>query len=178
MKGIQEVGNAEALVGIVPLVPTLPFGEVEWRERHVGSPHKDTETAYLRSIYGELDYGTVANELLPNTTDLGKKPEWFALMRWVMRELKLASLGRVMFVKLKAGGTVTPHEDSGDYCKRYNRYHIPITTNEHCAVASGADEVVHMEVGKIYELANKQTHSAWNYGVTDRIHLIVDGIPL
>lgn len=97
-------------------------------------------------------------------------------MRWLQKELRLAVLGRVMFVELTPKGFIESHVDSGEYCANYNRYHLPVTTNQHCAHMVG-DVASHMEVGNIYQIANKQTHCAWNYGTTPRIHLIFDAIP-
>ena len=58
-----------------------------------------------------------------------------------------------MLVKLKAGGKIPLHIDSGEYFDRGRRIHIPLQTNRKVVFHLG-DRKFHMKKRIIYELDN------------------------
>jgi hypothetical protein len=63
------------------------------------------------------------------------------------------------------------------FSNRTRRYHIPLITNDLSMFTNG-DTVLHMGVGECWEINKSNLHSVTNPGEEDRIHLIVDMIPV
>lgn len=162
----------------VEKVENLDWEEVTWRQDAPDTPHKDTQTVYLRTVK-KVTPDEVFNGTDVVTTDVClKDAEFRQLIQYLTVSLELASIGRVMIVKLPPGGHIKPHPDMGEYAAKHNRYHVPIKTNPGVEFMIGEDNAVHMEVGYIFQINNKETHSTWNEGDEDRIHIVFDGIPL
>lgn len=176
---IKLVGTINLTPEFIKEVESEDWTEETWRQDAPGTPHKDTETIYLRTVK-EVTPDEVFHGQDVVTTDLCKnKAIYRQLLQYIMVQLELVELGRVMLVNLKAGGSIDAHRDEGDYAAKRNRYHIPITTNPNVKFVVGdRPEVFNLEVGYIYQLANKEMHGVFNQGDTDRIHLVFDGIPL
>lgn len=83
---------------------------------------------------------------------------------------------RVRILKMEPGGTLLPHID---YNTDYNvRVHIPIYTNPWALFATKRKEsevsVHHMpDDGGSWFINQGWEHSAWNFGKTPRIHLLI-----
>lgn len=81
---------------------------------------------------------------------------------------------RAILVNLPKGQVIEKHIDSGNALSSSKRFHIPITTNEHCIFYVGND-FINMKVGEVWEISNtNKEHWVENFGENDRIHLIVD----
>ncbi len=65
------------------------------------------------------------------------------------------------------------HFDNQWFHQHCRRIHVPITTNNQCQQIF-EDRIYHLEENKIYEINNRNLHSASNFGTTDRTHLILD----
>lgn len=79
-----------------------------------------------------------------------------------------------LIVNLKPKGMIDTHTDGGSkYFQLGNRLHIPIKTNENVFFTVG-NMRKNMEVGKIYEIDNLNSHSVENHSTENRIHLIMD----
>ncbi len=77
---------------------------------------------------------------------------------------------RPIFLRLPAGGKLYRHADTGF------GFHIPIETNDDCVSLSyenGLRKEQHLDVGKIYKVDRSIEHESFNYGNTDRTHLII-----
>jgi len=148
-----------------------------WRQDFPTSDHKDTETIYLRTVES-LTLDAVFNDLKAVSRPiLRDQPYLRYKLLELMRKIQGAELGRAMIVKLKAGGIITPHADTGDYPEYYNRYHLPLISPEGCMFTVG-DTTMNMREGLLYLIDNQQVHSVHNDSDTDRIHLIVDIKPI
>lgn len=145
-----------------------------WRQDHPDSPHRDSETIYLRMPPGpvtpELVFEQIGNERwLPAE---GLSPLVDIVVRQIERLLG-GQLARVMLVKLKPGGRIAPHADTGSYADATERYHAVIRTNPGAVLEVGP-EVLNLPAGTVWWLDKHAEHSGRNVGPTDRIHLIVD----
>ena len=80
------------------------------------------------------------------------------------------------FTRLKPGGILNYHSDSGEFLTTCHRIHVPIKTNE-LAMYFVEDEWTHWKKGIIYEFDNLRIHNARNDGDDDRIHLILNLYP-
>ena len=76
-------------------------------------------------------------------------------------------------VNLVPNRSLTPHLDVYWFHRESRRIHIPITTNDQCFLTF-EDRECHLAVGSIYEINNRIVHSAFNKGMTNRVHVILD----
>jgi hypothetical protein len=146
------------------------FAEDTWRQDFPGSPHQDSESIYLR-MPSEISVDSIFNSLEVSNLPL-MRDYAFADACKAISLMTIATVKRVMLVKLKAGGKVTPHIDQGAYAEATERYHLPVITNPDCLMTSG-DETVHLPAGEVWWFDKHALHSVVNNG-PDRIHLIVD----
>jgi hypothetical protein len=79
-----------------------------------------------------------------------------------------------MFVNLPTKKQVRPHVDWLPFASKFDRFHIPVITNDDCIFTVG-DESKNLKVGELWEINNdKFIHSVYNGGETDRVHIIMD----
>jgi hypothetical protein len=100
----------------------------------------------------------------------------FLLIKDIVNELENkynGKAGRVTLVNLPKHKLVTPHRDRSIYSKVINRVHVPIITNPD-VYFSVEDETVNMKPGEAYEVNNAKLHGAYNFGDSDRVHLMID----
>jgi hypothetical protein len=166
-------------LNITPLIRRLEarpelWDEITVRQDHPDSPHIDTEVIYIRgpkefsitSVFmdtGAYDY--------PARNKIGSAID--DLLATVNVLIGIQELGRVIIAKLKAGGVVTEHIDRGDYAKYYQRYHIPLITNDRCFNNCWGQDI-HWKEGDLMWFNHRRRHSAYNLGNEDRVHLIID----
>lgn len=165
-------------IDVIPLRNSLKFNDL-WnditiRQDFPESPHSDTETIFVRGpeaftfdLYqqdlGSYDYPAM---------DYLRKPIERALIN-VLKALEVTELGRILIVKLKPGGEITPHVDEGKYSDHFQRFHIPVTTNDDCRMICDGVEY-QMKPGELWLFDHKSMHGAYNRGDTDRVHIIFD----
>ena len=80
-------------------------------------------------------------------------------------------------VNLLPGASLTEHIDIYWFHKSSKRIHVPLITNSQCKLTFEG-RPYHLELGKVYEINNRILHSGYNNGETDRIHLILDMMPI
>jgi quercetin dioxygenase-like cupin family protein len=165
-------------INVVPLLKKLEqhpelWGEITARQEAPGSPHKDTEAIFLRwceqqdaySVFQDLqavDY-PAASLLMPEVGHV--------LLALLTMLGETAELGRVMIVKLKPGGHITPHVDEGLYADFYDRFHVCLSGECEFTVAG---QTFTCRPGEGWWFNHKRKHEVRNNGSTDRIHMIVD----
>ena len=154
------------------------FKKEVWRQEHPASSHKDTETIYFKmpeliteySVFHSLDSQWVGNSLARCLAEDLLKQVRFSIMNYFKQEYEL---GRVMLVKLKPWGHITPHTDEGTYAEHYERFHLPIITSDTAFMRIESD-LLNMRRGCVYKIAHRQEHECWNLNGADRVHLIFD----
>ena len=79
-----------------------------------------------------------------------------------------------VLTNLPSGKKITLHYDRGAVFCDSHRVHIPIQTNPDVIFKVG-DQELNMKVGSVWEINNShKPHGVFNYGNTDRIHLMID----
>ena len=146
------------------------FFEDTWRQDFPNSAHKDSETIYLR-MPSEISVESIFNSLEVRNLPL-MRDHAFSEACKAISLMTVSTVKRVMVVKLKSGGKVTPHIDQGEYAEATERYHLPIITNPDCLMTAG-EETTHLPAGEVWWFDKHALHSVENHG-PDRIHLIVD----
>ena len=172
-KRIAKGLDVKPLLQLLEAKPEL-WKEIETRQKFTNSPHKDTESIYVRgplkmSAYyvlwdtGSYDYPCM--EYL--------KPALVPLMRPILEKLEVKDMGRLLIVNLKPSGLVTKHNDQGSYADHYSRFHLVLKSNQWCSQTCG-DQEQKFEVGEVWWFNHKELHTAHNVGMTDRVHIIFD----
>ena len=80
---------------------------------------------------------------------------------------------KAIITNLPAGGRIEPHIDPGWAFTLQKRFHWAIATNSNVSMTVG-DTNIHIPVGEIWEINNKEVHGAVNEGKSDRYHFIFD----
>lgn len=144
------------------------------RQTTPGSAHHDTECIVLRgpkTISTESVFNDLDADWLPYVGSLG------AISGAVIDALQalepIDALGRVMVVKLKPGGRITPHVDEGAYAEYYDRFHMVLDSQVGNWFSCGAESIV-MHTGELWQFNHRLLHSAANLSQSDRIHIIID----
>ena len=83
---------------------------------------------------------------------------------------------RAVIARMGPGARIDPHHDSHPSFACGHRIHVPIATNPRVRFTVDG-RPYHLEVGRVYEINNRKTHSVTNKGTSDRIHLIFDYVP-
>jgi quercetin dioxygenase-like cupin family protein len=163
---------------IEPILRMLPelgpaWTEETWRQSLHFSPHRDSETIFLRrqpgnrprdvlhqlaSVCTMHHHGALANAIEAICRHVGGRP------------------ARAMLVKLNPGGRVAPHTDIGIYAQATERFHLPVITNPGAWMRWGSERY-HFAPGTVFAFDKHVEHEAGNDGAEARLHLIVDVVP-
>lgn len=140
------------------------------RQDYEGSAHRDTKCIFLRAPASMDNVLEVIDSVhTPYVARLGSPV--IALMEALVALVGIRELGRVMLVKLKPGGVITPHTDEGAYAEYYARFHFVLSGECEFRVNS---QRMDMAPGELWWFNHQRRHSVAN-GDADRIHLIFDG---
>ena len=86
-----------------------------------------------------------------------------------------------ILINLPAGTEIGRHRDANPIGERFNechRLHYPILTNDDCIFEIDGEER-NLKSGELWEINNvSKLHSVRNVGESDRIHLLIDWMPL
>ena len=170
--GVVDVSSVKKLMSFSDKL----FADNDFRQRHVLSPHRDTETIFLRwPVFTGNFLKDLQNAML-NVPSIEHEPmcipPFFTLVDQVENVLGRA-VERAIVVRLKVGGTITPHIDEGEFADSTERYHIPIEAHPG-SVAIVEDEIVSMQEGEVWWFDKHKLHSFSNKSLKPRTHLIVD----
>jgi|HubBroStandDraft_5_1064220.scaffolds.fasta_scaffold92314_2 hypothetical protein len=143
---------------------------IQVRQQYEGTAHADTETIVIRGP--ETTEGIFDNLECVDFQSLEALPATLDLIRLTAHFLKAREIGRIMLVRLNAGGWIKPHVDEGAYARYFARFHLAIESNPTCRFRCG-EEAVNMEAGELWWFNHQVQHSVVNRGA-DRTHLIMD----
>lgn len=94
-----------------------------------------------------------------------------------IEEISSGKVIRIEFINMKPRSRVRTHKDRSDILYVARRFHIPIKTNPKVFFKSG-DSLKILKPGNLYELNNINYHSVINSSDENRIHLIIDSLPI
>ena len=146
--------------------------ENTYRQTKFKRPHGNTNSIIVTSFPDNWD-----GNKYPITVN---KINIYELIKPIVVELETlfgGKVGKAMFAKLSANKNITIHKDCGYYLNSVHRCHIPIITNEQVMFTVG-DETISMKYGSCVEIDNNIDHGVMNNSDQDRVHLIIDIIPL
>jgi hypothetical protein len=181
---LQNFSLLKTGVDVTPLLAALErkpelFDRITARQTTPGSPHRDTRAIFLlwcESQTIEAAFTDIPAVVYPELTEI---PEAIALIQNVLDTVGSKELGRVLIAELAPGGAIEAHADEGLVADYYERFHLPLQSDEgnwffsHLPDSS-AREVVHMKQGEIWWFNHKRVHELENRSHRPRLHLIVD----
>jgi quercetin dioxygenase-like cupin family protein len=150
------------------------WAEETWRQTMPYTPHRDSETIYLRRQPGSRPRDVIHQLASVATRHMACGP-LAHLIDAVTAHVE-GRPARAMLVRLAPGGRVTPHADSGTYADATERFHVALVTNPGAWFQFGADRY-HVPAGSCTAFDKHIEHSAGNDGSQARTHLIVDIFP-
>ena len=109
-----------------------------------------------------------------------KDEELWVLTKPIIDKLEKDCNGKaakIFYFLLPAGTNIYIHMDLGQYFSAVHRHQIPIITNPQCETWVDG-ETINMEPGEIWEINNVKRHAVDNNGITPRINLVVDIMPM
>ena len=147
---------------------------IQLRQNIPNSAHAETESIYIRGP-SEFTPEGIRNSLQSLDSQFAKDnlPECVKLVKGIVKLLKPKKLGRVLIINLKAGKSIKKHVDNGPYASQFNRYHIPIKTNNQ-VISYSPNDAVNMKEGELWYYPHKTEHYIENNGNEDRWHLVFD----
>jgi uncharacterized protein with HEPN domain len=166
----------------------LEISNIDWST--IKDPRKTYSHYFPTSTAVHLRIHKVDSTNVPNTVEefskilecanympsmqSGDYAECYKLANWVTQQVNGIRLGRVMIIRLEAGGEVSLHIDPGEYFEVYSRYHIPFKTNENVVFSGDDEEYEHMPYKILSRINNRIIHKLQNKGSDYRIHMIFD----
>lgn len=172
--GVVRVATISVKSTEVPPDDDLLWQKECWRQQFAGTCHTDTETIYYR-MPPILSPETLFNDL--DALWRYNTPTWVSkIVAAVASHQNFKKLGRVMLVKLKPGGKVSPHIDQGLYARTFARYHAVIKADHFASFLRVENVEYCSNEGDVLRLNHRLEHSAENKGANARIHLIIDGV--
>jgi quercetin dioxygenase-like cupin family protein len=150
------------------------WAEETWRQTMPHTPHRDSETIYLRRQPGSRPRDVLHQLASVATRHLACGP-LATLIDAVTAHVE-GRPARAMLVRLAPGGRVEPHTDQGIYADGTERVHVALLTNEGAWFAFG-EERFHVPAGMVAAFDKHVEHSAGNDGAEPRLHLILDYHP-
>lgn len=168
-------------INVAPLLAAIEEHPELWRQFTIrqdypGSAHHDTECIFIlgpRSFTYQDYFQDISSLDYPALTPL--MDALLPVLQPVLKQIGVTELGRVLIVRLRAGGVIDEHIDQGKYADYYSRFHIVISANAGCALVVGG-QAQPMAAGEAWWFDHHKVHSGHNRGDTDRIHLIFDAV--
>lgn len=147
------------------------WSEITIRQDFPGSAHHDTESIILRGPAA----GTNPFDEIPAQPYgvIDKLPHCCNLVILLAEKLGATEIGRVMVVRLKAGGSIDRHADEGKYAEHYQRFHIVLASEDGNVFQCG-DALQWMQPATAWWFNHRLEHDVTNGSDSPRTHLIVD----
>lgn len=165
--------DVSAIKSRVHALTEADWESVQYRQKRFET-HKDTQSIGLvfdedfrhenptkRDKYFELDCDSLLAPLIETVAD------YYTGEGYIVR---------AMLVRLKAGGEIPTHIDTGYSLMAARRIHVPIESNDEVTFTVGDERRV-MKEGELWEINNARIHSVTNASDRPRVHLIVDWVP-
>lgn len=149
------------------------------RQEFPGSAHRDTECIVLRGPR-EFNLETIFDDLdMVNEASTQSRMPWTVnLIRAIfLNYLPGYQLGRIMVVKLRPGGHIKKHWDSGAYAAHYERFHLVLTSAAGNFIKTWATRPASFIApfpGELIKFPHLADHEVWNLSDEPRIHIIID----
>lgn len=146
----------------------------KWRQTMPFTPHGDTDSIFLRRQPGSRPH-----DVLYQLASVATRYYMVGAFSDAVHAICEAVEGRparAMLARLRPGGVIKPHTDSGPYADSTERMHLPLITNRGAWLEVDGERY-HLEAGVWHAIDKHVEHSGANGGDEPRLHLIVDVVP-
>ena len=144
-----------------------------WDHRQNTYPiHRVTKTFPL--VWSSLDTITLPTVLMNVDSLAGKLAQPFIAF---LENLYNGIVYKAMLTLLPDEGKIPPHVDSGDALLTIRRCHLVVTAETGVDFKVG-NETNYFAPGTLFEFNNSREHSVTNNSDADRVHLIIDILPV
>ena len=167
--------DVQPLIDLLGANPEL-WNAITVRQEFTGTAHHDTECIFVlgpREFTPEAYFGELDALDYPAVHVL--MPALLPVLKPVFDQLGITELGRILIVRLKAGGVIDEHIDEGRYAEHFSRFHVVLTATEYSELTVGG-ETQFMQPGETWWFNHRKPHSGSNIGTAPRIHLIFDAV--
>lgn len=173
----RNFARLAASIDVGPALAELAANEPLWaeftlRQEYPGSAHGDTECIVLRGPFSWA--GAFTDLVAIDSPNVARLPAVAEVLVQAARLTRSESLGRVMVVRLKPGGVITPHVDEGAYAEHYARFHLVLDADQPGNVFTCGGASVSMAAGELWWFDHRQQHTVTNGTDRPRTHLIFD----
>ena len=166
-------------IDIDPILAALPslddaWAEESWRQTMPYTPHRDSETIFLRR-----QPGSRPRDVLHQLASVATRHYSIAPLAEAIHQVCSFVQGRparAMLVRLRPGGVIAEHTDTGIYAEATQRVHVPLLTNPGAWLRVGGIRF-HLPTGGAYCFDKHVPHSGANEGAEPRVHMILDYHP-
>ncbi len=146
-----------------------------WRQNRLGSAQAKTQSIPL--IFDE-DF----RHDDPTVLEMFFELDCDTLLEAVFRTISDYYTGdgyvvRAFLTRLMPQGVIPPHVDGGYSLLHSRRIHIPILSSGPIEFTVGGEQRL-MKEGELWEINNAREHSVVNRGDQERVHLIIDWVPI
>lgn len=183
---LQNFKRLSAQLDVAPILLALEknshlFDQITARQTTPGSPHRDTKSIFLRWCKDQTVEAAFNDLIAVDYPALAELPEARPLIAEMMRLAGSPKIGRVLITSLEPGGMIEAHADEGIVADNFERFHLPLQSDEgnwffSYLPDSDSREVVHMKPGEVWWFNHKRWHEVENRSHRPRLHLIVDCI--
>lgn len=149
-------------------------------DRHAARKYNDSPHHHMTDIW--VRYNDIKNLASPATFNDEHDsvwydesiyiPEVFPVVFRLMSIVKGERLGGVLITKIPPGGKIAPHIDEGWHAEYYDKYFVPIQSDEGC-IFGFEDGVIDARPGEVHWFRNDNPHWVENNSKRDRIVMIV-----
>jgi hypothetical protein len=181
-ENLKKIASGVDISSLADAIESRPylFSAIKARQETPGSAHGDTESIFLRWAESQT-LEAVFNEIPAiDYPALEQLPEVRPILARIVDLLGTSAIGRILIVKLRPGGFITPHIDEGAYADHYERFHLVLESGIGNAFfvefEPDHSEVAYMKPGELWWFDHKRKHWVINDSQVSRIHLIIDAV--
>jgi|688.fasta_scaffold191438_3 hypothetical protein len=139
--------------------------------------HEKTFMYQLKELDYEWNLKDKINSTSPNNFKTKEANDEIKNIYKKLEELVVGKVIRSEVINLLPNSRIRTHKDRSDLLYVSRRFHIPILTNKECTFTVER-EVFQLESSTLYELNNRKYHSVENSSNENRVHLIIDVLPI
>lgn len=156
------------------------FEQFKQRQETKGSPHKDTQTIFLRWCESQTIEAAFTQIPAIDYPAYSILTEARPLVDKVLEIVEASELGRVIIPALQPKGVISKHQDEGAYADHYERFHLCLQAQRGCMITVELEErmieALDAAPGELFWFNHKQNHMCVNPTEAYRLHLIVDAV--
>lgn len=150
------------------VILNLPEGHTDWTRKYEHLEYHGVNAC--GEDYSRIKYGGSDQQKFTSGTEF---TNWHPLTNHIPKlKNKLEAHSGIQITKVKLIWMM-PDKAYPMHCDYESiRFHVPILTNPYCFFMHGNNEIYTMPYGNMYHIITDDVHTAMNYGLYPRLHLV------